>query len=162
MKHLIPYILLLVLLCTVSLLAAQGVKETFETIVISAPRQGADPGFGTGEVAVTRELTDGNPCTTNLRMLMDAVKKGNRDWTAMVATTNASTLSQYSAESREVMTRTTVKEGERIMLGIQETLKKHPVADECMQQHPQEAAKFATTLRNMAESMKIFRGVLGS
>jgi hypothetical protein len=161
MKRLIPYILLLTLLCTVSLLAAQGVKEGFQ-ILVPPPRQNADPGFGTGEVSVTAQLTDGNPCTTNLRIVMDAVKKGNRDWTAMVASTNASTLSQYSAESREVMTRTTVKEGERIMLGIQETVKKHPVADECMRQHPQEAAEFATTLRNMAESMKVFRGVLGS
>jgi hypothetical protein len=31
MKHLIPYILLLALLCTVALFAGQGVKETFQS-----------------------------------------------------------------------------------------------------------------------------------
>ncbi len=162
MKYLIPYILLLVLLCTVSLLATQRVKESFETIVIPEPRQRTDPGFGTGEVSVTTELTDGNPCTTNMRRIIEAVKKGNKNWMAILASTNASTLSQYSVESREVMTRTAVKEGEAILLGMQETVKKYPVSDECMQQHPQETAEFTATLRNIAESMKAFRGVIGS
>jgi hypothetical protein len=161
MKHLIPYILLLVLLCAVSLFAAQGVKESF-AIFIPSPRERTDPGFGTGEVEITTQLTDGNPCTTNLRILMDAVRKGNRDWTAILASTNASSLSQYPAESREVMTRTAFQEGQRIMLGMQETVKKYPVADECFQQHPQEITEFSATLRSMAESMKLFRGVLGS
>ena len=160
MKHLIPYILFLIFLCAISLFAGQQVKETFDTVLIRAPRQMTDPGFGTGEVSVTTELTDGDPCTNNLRNVMAAVKKARSQWTAILASTNASVLAQYSQKSRVVMVNTTHNEGTRILLELQAIQKKYPLTDACLKQHPQEAVQIKSASRDITESMTLFKGVL--
>lgn len=131
--------------------AVEGFQNPFAPIVVPGPLQSADPGIGTGQVSITTEITDGDPCGIAVRKNLEAAKKAKAKVEELVQTTLAA-VGDYPPETRATMIKNTQQVNFDIMLDLQKLQKKYPITDECTKAHVAEVAEWSTYINDMGRT----------